>query len=49
MSYGKPIISTWTPGLSEEYRDFLEVPEQDTPLSLARTIEEVLGWCSKKF
>ena len=48
MSYGKPIISTWTPGLSEEYRDFLEVPEQDTPLSLARTIEEVLGWCSKE-
>lgn len=44
LKYGKPIISTWTAGISPEYRDVLTVLEEETPECLARTIEEVAGW-----
>ncbi len=29
LKYGKPVISTWTDGLSPEYRDLLWVPDAD--------------------
>lgn len=44
LSYGKPVISTWTEGLSPEYRDILTVPEEETPDGLAQQIIDVLGW-----
>lgn len=48
LSYGKPVISTWTAGLSPEYRDVLVVLEEETPKCLAATIERVLGWNSQQ-
>jgi len=48
LSYGKPIISTWTPGLSPEYRDMLIVPERETEGCLATHIENVLEWEHKQ-
>lgn len=48
LSYGKPVISTWTPGLSPEYRDVLEVLKEETEECLARTIESVLNWSDNK-
>ena len=44
LSYGKPIISTWTSGLSPEYRDVLEILKEETEDCLARTIDNVLHW-----
>lgn len=44
LSYGKPVISTWTAGLSAEYRDVLIVLEQETEECLASTIQTVLKW-----
>ena len=44
LSYGKPVISTWTAGLSPEYRDVLEVLNEETEDCLAKTIENVLHW-----
>ncbi len=47
LSYGKPVISTLTPGLSPNYRDILIVPDRETPESLARSVEQVLAWDEK--
>ena len=44
LSYCKPVISTWTDGLSPEYRDVLVIAENATPDGIAAKIEEVLGW-----
>ena len=44
LSYGKPVVSSWTAGLSPEYRRFLQLPENDTPESIARKIDETFSW-----
>jgi glycosyltransferase involved in cell wall biosynthesis len=44
LSYGKPVVSTWTPGLAPEYRDLLEVVDSATPTELAVAIEACLNW-----
>jgi glycosyltransferase involved in cell wall biosynthesis len=44
LSYGKPIVSTWTEGLAPEYRELLLVPEQNTVQCFARLIEEALNY-----
>jgi|ERR1039457_583899 glycosyltransferase involved in cell wall biosynthesis len=44
LSYGKPVISTWTEGLSPEYKKILTVLDNDSPECLAQTIEKVLAW-----
>jgi glycosyltransferase involved in cell wall biosynthesis len=44
LSYGKPVISTWTEGLSPEYKEVLVVLENATPECLAHTVENVLAW-----
>jgi glycosyltransferase involved in cell wall biosynthesis len=44
LSYGKPIISTWTDGLSPEYRNVLVVLESEREECLASTIQKVLRW-----
>jgi glycosyltransferase involved in cell wall biosynthesis len=44
LSYGKPVVSTWTSGLSEDYRNVLEVIDEETDEGLARSIEKVLMW-----
>lgn len=44
LSYCKPVISTWTEGLSPEYRDVLAIAENATPDGIAAKIEEVLSW-----
>lgn len=48
LSYGKPVISTFTDGLSPEYRDVLVIIEEETPECLAANIERVLGWTSQQ-
>lgn len=44
LSWGKPIVSTWVPSFSPDYRDVLEVPDEDSPNAFVRKIDEVLGW-----
>ena len=44
LSYGKPVVSTWTEGLNPEYRQILTVVEEETPKCLAETIKSVLQW-----
>lgn len=46
LSYGKPVISSWTPGLHPAYRSVLVVTETETPACLASKICEVLQWTS---
>lgn len=44
LAYGRPVVSTWTDGLSPEYRRVLvDVPE-DSPAALAAAIDGVLQW-----
>ena len=44
LSYGKPVISTWTEGLNPDYADILIVLKSETTGCLAETIEKVLSW-----
>ena len=44
LSWGKPIVSTWVPSFSPEYREVLEIPNNDTPIAFVQKIDEVLGW-----
>ena len=44
LRYGKPVISTWTSGIAPAYREVLTVLDEETPESLARTIDEVADW-----
>ena len=47
MAFGKPIISTWTPGLSPEYRPFFTIPAEESGLSFADAIDSVLDYDSQ--
>ena len=43
LAYGKPVVSTLTPGVSDEYRRVvIEVPAEDEA-ALARALEQALG------
>ncbi|MDD5596359.1 MAG: glycosyltransferase [Victivallaceae bacterium] len=44
LSYGKPVVSTWTPGLSPDYREVLEVLPEENERCLAETLQNVLQW-----
>lgn len=44
LTFGKPVVSTWTPGLAPEYRDVLIVPDEENSQCLAQTIDRVLAW-----
>ena len=44
LSYGKPIITTKTDGISPEYKDVLVFLEKETPECMANTIDDVLQW-----
>lgn len=43
LSYGKPVVSTVTPGLPPEYFDFLFFPEHQTPQGLSEQLTSALG------
>jgi glycosyltransferase involved in cell wall biosynthesis len=47
LTFGKPVVSTWTPGLAPEYRDVLIVPDEENPQCLAQTIDRVFAWESQ--
>ncbi|MBM4165096.1 MAG: glycosyltransferase family 4 protein [Lentisphaerae bacterium] len=42
LAYGKPVVSTWTDGLSPEYREWLLVPQQPTAEGYAALIDRAL-------
>lgn len=44
LAWGKPVVSTWVPSLSPDYREVLEIGKEDTPEAFAEKIDEVLGW-----
>lgn len=44
LSYGKPIISTWTAGLSNEYKDVLIVLDNESPDKISKEIMKVYHW-----
>jgi glycosyltransferase involved in cell wall biosynthesis len=44
LSFGKPVVSTWTPGLHPEYRALLAVVAEQRATALVRTIKETLAW-----
>jgi glycosyltransferase involved in cell wall biosynthesis len=48
LSFGKPVVSTWTAGLAPEYREVLEVVDSADPTSLAHSIECCLSWRSDR-
>jgi len=49
LSYRKPIVSTWTHGLSPEYRKVLNVVDSDNPKDLANEIKKVFKWSNSTF
>jgi glycosyltransferase involved in cell wall biosynthesis len=44
LAYGRPVVSTWTEGLSPDYRRVLVAVTEDTPAALAVAIDSVLQW-----
>ncbi len=40
LSYSKPVMSTWTPGLAPEYRGLLIIPEEETPEAWAKAMSD---------
>lgn len=44
LAYGKPVVSTWVPSFSEEYRNVLNIVEKQDPAFFAEKVEEVMGW-----
>ncbi|MBW2662626.1 MAG: glycosyltransferase [Deltaproteobacteria bacterium] len=48
LSYGKPVVSSRTAGLSQEYSRFLQVPRNDTAKAIAEKIDEVFSWSQTK-
>ena len=44
LSYGKPVISFKTSGLSPQYEDLLIFPVENSVESLANSIKEVVNW-----
>ena len=47
LSYGKPVLSTWTPGISDDYKGIIEVFHQETPQCLANSLLEILSWSNQ--
>lgn len=47
LSYGKPVVSTWTPGLHPVYRSLLTVVAENTPDAMADKINDSLAWSNK--
>lgn len=43
LAYGKPVASTWTPGLADVYQELLVVADGDTPRALAAAIERAVS------
>ena len=41
LSYGKPVLSTWTPGLSPEYEKVIYKISESNPISIAEKIDEI--------
>ncbi|MCC6483659.1 MAG: glycosyltransferase family 4 protein [Armatimonadetes bacterium] len=48
LSYGRPVVSTWTDGLSPDYRDALIVLQSSDPEALASEIDTVLSWDTER-
>ncbi|MEI6647008.1 MAG: glycosyltransferase [bacterium] len=52
LSYGKPVVTVWTPGIPDEYREVLRVVDSDDCGSdpraigqaMAQQVESVLQW-----
>ncbi len=44
LSYGKPVVSTWTSGIAPEYASLLAVPTEESPDAFAQTLRDVLVW-----
>jgi glycosyltransferase involved in cell wall biosynthesis len=43
LAYGKPVASTWTPGLSGVYKDLLLVADGESPRALAAAIDKAVS------
>lgn len=43
LAYGKPVASTWTPGLVDSYKDLLIVADDGAPRALANAIERAVA------
>jgi glycosyltransferase involved in cell wall biosynthesis len=48
LVWGKPVISTWTGGISPMYRDALIVLDHPTPHGLAALVSDVSGWTAEQ-
>lgn len=47
LRYGKPVVSTWTPGLSDDYRPHLYLVREETADGLVSTLDTALSVPSK--
>ena len=43
LAYGKPAVSTWTPGLADAYKDLLLVADGETPRAFAAAIDRAVS------
>ena len=43
LKYGRPVASTWTPGLAHDYEELLVVADGDTPQALAASVDRAVA------
>jgi hypothetical protein len=43
LKYGRPVASTWTPGLAHDYEELLVVADGDTPRALAASVDRAVA------
>lgn len=48
LAYGKPVVSTWTPGISPEYKNYLFVPTAENAAAFSEKIHELLALTSEQ-
>jgi len=44
LSYGKPVVSTWTESFSDDYKKYLVLPADQTPEKFAESVADVFKW-----
>jgi hypothetical protein len=43
LKYGRPVASTWTPGLAHDYEELLVVADGDTPQAIAASVDRAVA------
>lgn len=49
MTYGKPIVSSWSSSMPSAFKDYLVIPRGNTPSEFKDCLAEVLSWSGEEY